>query len=216
MCEPNHSINQFPDDPDLTPKVQSAFQKVTEWAKKVGSWFHFSKMGMGHSESIRYGKNQSLYIPEPTRYEAKWWFRRFERDGSFIGSDGKVYREWGDRPPHIMEEMADAFDSARIYADQVCLGSLSAFRRFFETSVQKSNYANLYFEQFRSMLNTEGRLEMDKKLKFLDLRSSYFSIGAVDRNKDAMTKICMGLTRKRGLLIPEWADDNKLWLPAGA
>jgi hypothetical protein len=212
MCEPCHSINQFPDDPDLNPRVQTAFEKVAGWAKKVGSWFHFSKMGMGHSGAIEYNQLHDRWIPEPTRYEVEWWHRHFKRDGSF-NHQGREYGHWGTAiPPDLVPIAEDAEDSARIYAEQVSYGSLQIFRRFFETSVMKSNRPYAYFHSFMSMLNSNGQnLLLEKTRRALGV--SMYNINTIQRREPIM-KMCLGLTRKRELLIPEWADDTKLWLPS--
>lgn len=227
MCEPNHSINQFPDTPEVGPKVQSAFERITEWAKKIGSWFHFSKMGMGHSESIQYNTIHGRFgIPEPTRYEVAWWRREFMRDGGFCyegrsyGSSFGCNSHYGTPPDPVIAELAqDAFDSAKVYADQVSIGSLSIFRRFFETSVKKSELRYEYFNHFfYDMLNRAGQLQLEEKIRrvfgrdraLYNIASSY-----KPQEVDALTKMCLGFTRKRNLLVPEWADEAKLWLPAG-
>lgn len=211
MCEPCHSINQYPDDPDINPRVQTAFEKVAGAFKKIGSWFHFSKMGMGHSESIQYNQLHEHWIPEPTRYEVEWWHRRFKRDGSF-NYQGRGYGTWGiDLPPDIAPLADDAEDSARIYAEQVSYGSLPIFRRFFETSVMKTERPFVYFSQLMDMLNVTGQNLLDQKVK----RAFGQSMHTVNTRKyrEPIMKMCLGFTRKRELLIPEWADDAKLWLP---
>lgn len=195
MCEPHHSINQFKNnDEDGNPResfLASAFEKIGSWTRKIGDFFHYSKLGSGHSEALRYQRNHTLYIPEPVRYETSWWSREVKLD---------------DYCPHYIDK-EESLDAAKIYSDHVCIGDLGKLRRFLEVSIERTNKPHLYFEAFRQMLNPKGRHIHDARLNaFKHLQLSKFS----------RLKLCLGLTRKRDLLVPEWADDNKLWIPNGS
>lgn len=97
MCEPYHSIVQYPerdkDDNDHGPKItglgqrQSLGSKALDFMKKIKSWFHFSKMGSGHSEAIRANRTTELWLPPDTRYEVAWWNRSVKRDGKYTGHE---------------------------------------------------------------------------------------------------------------------------------
>lgn len=205
MCEPHHSINQVdPRDPETGDpiNVDGIFGTIGEWMRKVGSFFHFSKLGNGHSEAIKFAVNHYGRVPEPTRYEAKWWDRTVHLDGSFYNRSGwylpdEVYRK-------------ESLECAEAYARQVCIGDLSMLRRFLETSIKKSDHAEIYFHVFRDhMLTDKGKNIFDQKRKIINGLSIPHSV-----YNERMTKATIGLTRKRDLLVPEWADDKKLWTPA--
>ena len=97
---------------------------------------------------------------------------------------------------------------------------------------------------YNQLLNVKGQSEMQSKLKrFFGMdtdnmrmllsdwssslsRSAMSELLIAQQHKNGMnfTKLdlinrllnmSMGLTRKRDLLVPEWADDAKLWVPNG-
>lgn len=71
MCEPMHSITQYPDqDDDGNPtgsRVEAMLGRpnvVVKFFKKLGSFFHLSRMGAGHSESVGQAiGGSSRYLP---------------------------------------------------------------------------------------------------------------------------------------------------------
>ena len=191
MCEPAHSILQYPDTFDdgsgmaTKPFAPSALQKFFDWGKKIGSFFHFSKMGEGHSEAQKIIIGQTWHeVPNPLRYEANWWDRKFHID------------DYRTVPP-------DSHDCAKHYADLVSIGSLHALRQFLEASMKKTDRASEYFARFHNnFLNGKGRAELEKRFK--SQVKHFFNINQIG--------LLLGFTRKRNLLVPEWADDEKLWV----
>ncbi len=200
MCEPSHSVVQFPDHNDdgdfQGTKVESLLGKVTRWTQKILSFTHLSRYACGHSENFTNTVNfYHLNRVQYWQYEGHWWNR------NFIIDMGKPHEE--------------AVDTAKYYSDLLVTGSLGNFRRFFEESTKKTEYKNNYFHAFfDKMLNQKGRQHATGHLKrFFGING--FSFGAVIREgkTEQLTKFFMGYTRKRNLLVPEWADDPKLWTP---
>jgi len=225
MCEPCHSIVQYPDHDDDdrssgTPTEQR-ISKLGQWLRKFGQWLHLSKMGNGHSEAVAKTSLQAeLFIPTPTLYEVNWWERKMHIDGAFRGGFNNIGRnalgsqyqpnEWSEHSRELREMVRkEAFDAAQHYANAVSIGNMTTFRRFLTTSLQKSDQPSKYVSHFQFMLNRDGRDLFLKKVAEFTMRCGRVSKVNVDR----MTKLILGFTRKRELLIPEWADDKSLWVP---
>lgn len=217
MCEPAHSIVQFPNDDDNRPGGSPAghFGGTTETllskikgsvGKLIGRWFHISRMGRGHSECWEATSSACWLLPEPTKYEAEWWCRSFHLDGPCYCP------EW---------DRSEAIDSARQYANAVSIGSLTALRRFLETSLRltSSRYYWYYIDRFCDMLTKEGRNAFRMKIRrSLGMRSTCFPhvrrlMEDSHEHLDKVVKTILGFTRKRELLVTEWADDTSLWVP---
>ncbi len=196
MCEPMHSIVQFPSqDDDGNPtetRVDALVSKDKEgWLdygkRKFREWFHLSKMGLGHSETIG---AISLFarrlLPLDTKYEVAWWERKTRLDGMFYGGHQSLKE--------------DALKSADDYARVVSIGNMTLLRQFLETSIKRSQRPQGYVDRFFMMLVPLGKDLLNKRLK---LAASW----------PQTIKVLMGFTRKRNLLVPEWADDAKIWQP---
>lgn len=215
MCEPHHSINQFDDeDGPRTGMLKGAIQSTPKsWMKRIWDWLHFSRMGAGHSEAMRASGFTREYIaPDMTRYEVSWWDRSIKRDGTYYSSRRSEYNE--------------ALSAAEKYAHSVSIGDLQMLRRFLEDSLSLSPNPEMYVHYFRKMLNKEGIKEMEAKCMFISggknssAQSVMSRLASVNRLSPeglvlikAATKMVCGLTRKRALLVPEWADDDTLWVP---
>lgn len=134
-------------------------------------------------------------MPDLTRYEVGWWNRTIHRDGSYLGL-----------------EKAEALEAATEYAQRVSIGSLQSLRKFIETSFLKTPNPKQYVAAFRKMLVGKGHSEFEERLKrFGGLSYLAGRDWSEERLRKAVAAICCGLTQKRGLLIPEWADDTALW-----
>lgn len=213
MCEPSHSIVQF--DPSAgndndnfdgglpaSPETFSLrLKRVGEWLKRVGGLLHLSCLGNGHSEALNKvgiaGMNQEFISLPHTKYETYWWNRTTKIDGGFIGHD-KAY----------------SLKCADDYAKTISIGSLDMFRRFIEPTIAHSEHGvGTYIDAFEKMLNSRGRAHFGKKaimiLRSPDVRSADRCNDPIIR--DRIVKLVCGVTRKRGLLGPEWADDSLLW-----
>ncbi|MEA1999806.1 MAG: hypothetical protein U9N61_10875 [Euryarchaeota archaeon] len=220
MCEPCHSIVQYPtdfDDTDLPggdstdkeSRLKAALGKGFGWAKRLDKWFHLSKFGAGHHKntgSLTYRSN--LYLPAPTLWEGDWWDREFRLDG------------YGFREGELLKEKAKA---AELYHDRSVMGNMSLFRRFLETSMVKSNHLvgpYIYVEKLLEyVLTPVGGNKVLEKFRRVFGRSAtparVLSRRADKREVEKGIKVIMGFTRKRELFLPHFADDDKLWVPGG-
>jgi hypothetical protein len=225
MCEPKHSIVQYPDDDgdDQSSGTPTAVRISGwgEWLRKIGQWLHLSKMGKGHSEAIKTTSIEAeLFLPKPTYYEVEWWQRRLLLDGPFRGTFKRTGHNALEH--HIAMHTSDAArtswyrlqdeakQAAQQYANAVSIGNMTTFRRFLTTSLQKTEEPTKYVLHFELMLNRVGRDQLARRLKEFTMRCGRVSKTNVDR----ITKLLLGFTRKRELLIPEWADDKGLWVPS--
>jgi hypothetical protein len=211
VCEPSHSVVQFRDNDDDDQNLSAQggsykramlTTKLRDFAKRVKSWFHVSRLGYGHSEAVgNVLSTVSLWDMDSilTRYEGHWWNRTVVFDGWFRG-------------PSFDKEFA--LEAATEYCHNVCTGNLSLLRQFLKTSLQKTKRHDGYADAFRLMLNEKGKRQFEwdvkKKLK-KSVREVFSSPDPALRA--ASTNLVLGYTRKRHLLIPEWADDNTLWTP---
>lgn len=212
MCEPSHSIIQYSDpdgDNDNNGSAQGGYrarqltQGLGKWTKKIKDWFHLSMMGQGHSETIgARASNVAMYDYHEifALYEAHWWNRKVVPDGFAAVRSGP------------------RFDCAWQYANQVSIGDMTQLRRFLETSMRNSvrpqQYADLFWT---SMLNRDGRQQFESRFSKVfkrNLRGNGMA-NVVRDKKSEFTKFMLGFTRKRDLLVPEWADDNRIWSPSG-
>jgi len=209
MCEPNHSIVQYPDKDDdnnptgpridaLAPPVGTDGGYWTKLKKKVDSWFHFSYLGLGHSETIgRISTTARWMLPLDTKYEAQWWDRKVKLDGCYNGHEF---------------DKAEALESATVYASKISIGNLHTLRQFLETSMKKSEAPWRYIYNFPMMLTPAGRdLLQDKLRSALHNKTNWITSFQCQDNLDTIIKVMLGFTRKRNLLVPEWSDDGKLW-----
>lgn len=208
MCEPSHSIVQYPEDRGdgnpTEPLLESSVRKkILELGKRFWKWLHFSKLGTGHWQAIRTLGSYTSFIPQETRYEAYWWDRTVKLDGKFYGE---------------AFDKEQALAAALNYAKAVSIGSLTALRRFLETSLRKSDRVHLYTTAFlEKMLNKEGRDLATRRLRSCNVDLTYIRkvLGWHYDNKglDSIIKVLLGMTRQRSLLNDAWADDSSLWTP---
>lgn len=207
MCEPYHSVVQYPerdkDDNDHGPKLSGGLgARALDFMKKIKSWFHFSKLGSGHSEAIKANRTTELWLPPETRYEVAWWERKVRIDGKYSGHEF---------------DAGLALSCAEEYSKLVSIGDLGQLRRFLEVSLAKTDRPHGYIEAFRNILNPQGRRALEDKLKWIAQDAHRWSpmlrLLGDNENLDRVIKILVGLTRKRNLLVPEWADDESIWTP---
>jgi hypothetical protein len=166
-------------------------------------------MGAGHSGAMLQRGLASRFLPTQTNYEVAWWNRVTKLDGRFYAG-------------HSIER-AEALECVDTYAKRVSIGDLGQIRRFLEQSLRKSENPNGYLEKFLdSMLNQEGRGVISEKLrKVLGADNLMLALSRFSRCKlvgpplDGSIKVVLGATRRRGFLVPEWADDDSLWKPQG-
>ena len=196
MCEPAHSIVQYPPDSDHFGGMatESILSKLGNWAKRIGRWFHISKMGRGHTAATMHGRQQLLYLPTPVNFEGFWWDKgRFELDS------------WGDK---FIKSGDEQFEAAREYHMRSCMGSMQIFRRFFEASLQNTDMPMLYVSRFQEcVMTSEGGDKLQDKINRIFPRVTNFQ----GKTKERFIKLVMGFTRKRGLLVPEWSEDDVFW-----
>ena len=205
MCEPNHSICQIFNPAEEQNRNALLFGQALNiaWKKDIGVFTHISKMGAGHHETAN-THGLSAWLDNFTGYEVSWWDRKCKLDG-YINC-----------PPEFKEESLLA---AHQYADMVSIGSLHSLRQFLEVSLQKTTRPLMYTYNFEFILNEKGRNNFYSKyrqlLKLVNQRYIRFKgikevLSFTDRK--TITKILLGYTRKREFLVPEWADDDKLWV----
>lgn len=214
MCEPSHSIIQTddphnPPDDDNYSSPQATFaqnrllQGLGTWAKKIKNWLHLSQLGKGHSETLKSrvaSVSSWAYDDVFTRYEAHWWDRKVVFDG------GKL----------VYKQREERLAAATKYAEAVSIGGLSQLRNFLEVSMQNTDRIEAYSSMFREkFLNFDGRVELENRSKKVFKVPLYkmFYLKKNEKQVESWIKFLMGFTRQRKLLVPEWADDDKLWLP---
>lgn len=190
MCEPYHSIVQYPEDFD-----DSHFSDIGvgnklklllgHWGKKIDSWFHISKMGAGHSLATSFGVKQLGYLPPSIDYEGEWWYKNFKLD-----------------MPLRFKNNVEAYEAAKKYHERVCIGDIQKFRRFLETSLRKSVRPKGYLTKLPLIFNSKGQ---DLFYNRVLVRKKGGKLN------ESIIKTIMGFTRKRNLFIPEWCDDNTFW-----
>lgn len=194
MCEPSHSIIQYPeyhDDMPVGPKLEAL---KPSWLEKIHNWFHVSKLGSGHSEAMSMNRLASRMLPAEHRYDGNWWDRTVRPD------------HWHPDP--------DAVAAATKYCNRVCMGSISTLRRFLEISMKASDrpysYAKVFVDKVLNLLGqTEFRAGMkrfftDGKNRYLehDIQSCYTHHSPKFQKA---VNFMMGFTRKPKFLRDQWS-----------
>lgn len=216
MCEPYHSVVQYPhdfDDTDLPfggqmnkeERLKAALGAAFSWTKKIEKWFHFSRFGAGHSKATMITGRNSIYLPKPTLYEGAWWRRTFHLDG------------WGAKAE------TRAFNAAEEYHHRSVMGNMSLFRRFLEQSMRQTTHGQGAFAYvdvlLQNVLTVEGGNQLLEKFRRVFGPSAHpcrvMSRRSHKQEVEKGIKIVMGFTRKRRLFLPHFADDNLLWVPGG-
>lgn len=227
---------------EAVPSRRSGLGGIWDMIKKFGNWFHLSKLGKGHSEAIGTFRPyvDTYLMPQPVLYESLWWCRQVKLDSLF-----PTRRKFDDLMPHYSKEwqrieQAEALECATKYARITSIGSLKMFRDFFEGSIKLTERPEMYFEHFiDNMLNSKARISARAMIRKItggmtditralcSSRGYYYeeavnngkrppTFETVERWKKQLLALCLGLTRKREALVPEWADDTALWVPQGA
>jgi hypothetical protein len=212
LCEPHHSINQYPSDDSDEPtgigapnesRLRVGLQKLGDWLRRIGGYFHLSKLGSGHTESQDWALTRGLWLPPEIRYEARWWDRQVVFDTSVMTITR--LRESG--------RYDEALEAATAYAHQTSIGSLFALRRFLEGSLAKSERPLSYAEHFLSdLLNLKGQTAFLAKVVRVVGRDWRCQIQMEKFPLDRFVKLILGFTRKREYMNDSWADSS-LWTP---
>lgn len=203
MCEPYHSINQFEDQGPTSARLDTILGPLRNLGKRIRSWLHLSAAGAGHSEGMAKLLNRSDLSHYGTKYETAWWNRKTKIDGYYFGD----------------LDHQDALIAAEQYAMSSSIGNIQILRRFLEPTLRITDRGPGYYCVFRDMLTLKGREELERKTKLIGGKAMVTEMSAYSWRSGMflspqLIKAMIGLTRKRSLLVPEWADDDKLWLPA--
>lgn len=201
MCEPAFSISQF-EDPDQFGNAPSShlgmkLGVIAQLGKRIRSWFHLSKMGYGHHESTAKILGGRISLPSHTKYETMWWSRDTKVDGYH---HGKLSPE-------------DALDACDWYAHQTCIGGLPQLRTFLERTLMGTDRLGSYIPPLQLLFGTrKGKRAIDRF--YHQHRKDLAKLIIVEPTPRQLTNFVVGMTRHREMMCPEWADDNKLWLPS--
>lgn len=212
MCEPAHSVIQYPDRPSNEDDENMPFSGSMDWRQRlqvglgslgtrIGNWFHFSKIGKGHSEALHVSARTRLLLPEHTKLEGFWWDRSFDIDGPFYGDP---------------TERAAGIQAAKVYHERSVLANHKVFRNFLEKSIKASDRPEGYVDHLLcDVFTLEGRDKVLQKFRQVFGRTSrvvdQFYRQASGEFKSRATGVLMGFTRKRNLFRSHFADDLKFW-----
>lgn len=212
MCEPYHSIVQYPKEAiiadrlhncDTESYIKAALGKGYGLLSLEEDWIHLSKFGEGHHSKANNLFNRSfLYTVSPTLWEGEWWTRTFKIDSFGRGSRGRA---------------VESEQAAFAYHNRSVMGNMSLFRRFLETSMLQTRSlmgAFTYVDPLLTdVLTSEGANQLlDKFQKVFD-DPPYRVLSRRGNRKEIERgiKVVMGFTRKRELFQSHFADDDSLW-----
>lgn len=183
MCEPAHSTVQYRDpdkwrdqNDDDDDQGSASAQTVREgyqgrfrrWLKRFGTFCHLSIMGRGHSEAITAMSpasarlQRSLDELDHAKFETFWWDRKVIIDGK---SDYMKKISLGHL---VVPDGLDPLSAAQEYADAVCLGNMTAFRRFMETSMKNTDRPMAYAAKFLNYMVPKRPNLVQKKFNSID------------------------------------------------
>jgi hypothetical protein len=233
MCEPSHSIVQYPTyDPFTEDPIRSLISTAVATARTIelseantpekvekiqsslllpqgvvsGNFINYSRFGSGHSESIGKLPTRTLErLPQDVKYEAHWWNRNVKLDS---------------RVPKWVETFGkqESLDSATFYAERASIGDLKIFRRFLENSLKFSDRPYVYIDHFMMMLTSRGKTFIAEKLRWIfngkavNVSMTLHSMLLDKKQKEVAIGVMLKATRKREYLCAEWSDDPKLWV----
>jgi hypothetical protein len=232
MCEPSHSIVQYPAfDPETQDPIKDLVKTAVATAQSleiadaptpekadaiksslilpqgvvIDRFINYSRLGSGHSEAIgKLSPRIRCRLPEDVKYEAHWWERSVKLDGRKPG--------WvNDYGPE------ESLSSATVYANRSSIGDMKIFRRFFENSLRHTDRPSSYVEPFLQMINGKGRDYLARSIKRFYSGKTYSLdmtiISALGGpQKERMIGLLLKTTRVREYLNDAWAD-GELWLP---
>lgn len=248
MCEPTHSIVQISlkdyqfinnELTESSNELASQFclgasgRRTLLYAEKTPdkSYLHLSRMGSGHSETIKLTHGDSAMFPKNAKYEANWWDRTCHLDeapyGGWINADAaSVMCSEQNKQREALESFlrAESLRQACEYAKHVSTGSLVALRNFLTDSLRYTERQYMYLQMFRDkLLNAKGQKEYDKLFnelvkqfdrdhkKPLPLQSKRYENVIKGSDKlQAFTKLVIDMTKKREYLNDAWSA-NELW-----
>lgn len=197
MCEPYFSTNQF----DNSQRTMLTIGPALNDATLVDNYYHFAAFGYGHSTSLERVLN-SQQVSDVYQYETAWW-NRSHRFDSFAGMYGYTLHFKGPT-----EEDANVrYEASLRYANIACIGNLGTLRRFLDAALPIADNNSMFekfYSVFRQMLNSRGKRQLETVYRGI--------LGKILPVYDTrLHKAMLGLTRKRDMLVSEWADDDKLW-----
>lgn len=213
------------------PTAQTAREtflgRLGKWLRKFGRYQHLSVMGKGHTEAQNDVSPfaQSYILGDHAKFETAWWNRIVTVDTS---------SEYMKRMAYARSESGrittEPYTAATQYAEAVCIGNIGLLRRFLEASMESSDRPLSYFAKFTEMLDRAGRVQLEAKTNMFFGRNAYrsmfdigtnqgFGIGSTGKavmkrlgiTTEQVTKLMLGFTRKRSLLVPVWADHELSW-----
>ncbi len=232
MCEPSHSIVQYPvSDPETQEPIRDLVKTAVATAQNleiaeaptpekaeaiksslilpqgvvIDRFINYSRLGSGHSEAIgKLSPRIRCRLPEDVKYEAHWWERS-------VKLDGRKPRWVNDYGPE------DSLNSATVYANRSSIGDMKIFRRFFENSLKHTDRPANYVDPFLSMINNKGREHLARSIKkFYHGKGGSLALtitsALLGPEKDRMIGLLLKITRVREYLNDAWAD-GELWLP---
>jgi hypothetical protein len=206
-----------------------------QWAKKIRGWMHLSMLGKGHSETIGARSNGLMYRYDDVfrLYEAHWWNRRVIRDGAIRrGSyvDAVITDEQlKAATDYAMTSSIGDLSQLRRFLEQSLLKTdrASGYLAHFRNDFLNVDGRSAFDQACKDVLNvTPSRLmstniSNDRSRALLTMTAPEIEReikgGVVGSKKsrplslESITKFVIGFTRKRKLLVPEWADDDSLW-----
>jgi len=198
MCVPFHSVVQYGDfqlnGGGILDGAHSVLSQLG-YAKRIGNFYHFSKLGGGHSIATRYKAKISYYISEGSNWEGAWW----------NGFTSKIAKDTPFSIPR--SELPDAEHSANLYYDAVCMKNMRVWRNFVIKSIESCDDGGGrvgYLCRFKSCLTPAGLIQFENRIAS--------NLGAKHRFSPKATIPVIGwASRKRGLFKDCFADFPAKW-----
>lgn len=236
MCEPEHSFIQLDDD-DFNDGQSGKprhwigrFSGVVKgWTRQIGRFLHLSKFGSGHHVLLpNKGVNKgTLYHalsahtqcdPAHIKWETDWARRELKFDNALISDPDQLYSMYkyiSCYGVHKAQQQIADFEYRRQVAEQYSkessTGNLSKLRRFLETSLNRTDNPLQYISRFCQMLTPKGADIYMKKIDAIISKKKFNKRMVMRHHLSSVISATLGFTRRRGLLIPCWADDADLW-----
>ena len=238
MCEPCHSIIQFPLSTEegtnfnfesrfgisVIDRLKRIFGKYFSRGRVVNEhgfdYFHISQFGYGHSQVLRKVikqkpetalRAQSIDIISdlPMHYQYEVdWWNTPLFPDYAIRLDPMVMRR-ACLPAIRPEHRSSAVAAASHYNIASCTGNVKQFRRFLEESmIATRGFLFDYSGSFGCMLIPS---ESHKLHKTLDRIRKDYGVDNEDSVRMPYVRAVMGYTRRRKAWKPFWADNDTFW-----
>jgi len=202
MCIPAFSPVQYADfQLNGSGLLQGAHSVLSNMghSKKIGNFYHFSRLGVGHSAATLYKARIADYLNEGSYWEGFWWNGR-----------QPIIK---DKPFNMPEsEILDARNAAQQYYETCCIGNIKTFRRWLLGSIEKTDRPDRFINRLEGVFHKNQFGQMQTELRIHAPASTNERVLISSEEKAMAARVIGKYLRRRKNFRDHFADDSVLWL----